>query len=596
MPKVVKIDMKILIVTTEIGYNEGGRAFSCSQLVNLLSAKHTVQVNNPTEYFESTLNVTSFSHVEEGLRKEYKLKADCLLYRDVDIVIAFGANFNGYYASILAQRLHKPFILSLRGSDVNLAKWFYEKSWYLKETCYNADKILCLSNEMIENVALLSPSFADKTLIIPNAVSSECLPVSFPNLPERIKVGCAASQMNEKKGILNLLNMVAEFKKISDLPIIFEVVGHIDDYLMEHYYAAIQQKNLCDSVKFIDYVTRTDLKTIMSSWDFYVQGSICEGQPNSILECLQNGRAFISSATGFWSELLSRDYSEIFFESWNPAVMAKNLKRLIELEHKENLYHAAYDKILKVCQKNLVSENWEKLLSRYLLPEKNFLQCNAFEYITTLGLHDVQLNLRDSITMTTKAFKDFVSFVHKKGYSLCSMKNYIAGTPAERARKIVCTFDDGYKTLLNVAQILNEYNFTATAFICTSLLGKDNTWNNKDATLRQHLTLEELQELYKSGWEIGSHGVTHRNLSKLSLPEIENELSESKNFLEKYFGEIISYAYPYGDYNNFVLRSVKKYYRYSFAVMNGGNSLIADNLKIRRYSEREIYAMLNERR
>ena len=121
--------MKILIVTTEIGYNEGGRAFSCSQLFNLLSAKHTVQVNNPTEYFESTLNVTSFSHVEEGLRKEYKLKADCLLYRDVDIVIAFGANFNGYYASILAQRLHKPFILSLRGSDVNLAKWFYEKSF-----------------------------------------------------------------------------------------------------------------------------------------------------------------------------------------------------------------------------------------------------------------------------------------------------------------------------------------------------------------------------------------------------------------------------------------------------------------------------------
>jgi len=118
------------------------------------------------------------------------------------------------------------------------------KNWYLKEACRRANKILCLSNEMIRNVTSLNPSFYDKISIIPNEVISTYAPISFPNLPTNVKIGCAASQLNEKKGILNLLNMVAEFKKISGLPIVFEAVGHVDDYLMKYYYATIQQKNL----------------------------------------------------------------------------------------------------------------------------------------------------------------------------------------------------------------------------------------------------------------------------------------------------------------------------------------------------------------
>jgi len=82
---------------------------------------------NKNTLYSHLINRGCETNVEDGLRKGYKLKADCHLYKDVDIIIAFGANYNGYYASILAERLDKPFILSLRVSDVNLAKWFAEK-------------------------------------------------------------------------------------------------------------------------------------------------------------------------------------------------------------------------------------------------------------------------------------------------------------------------------------------------------------------------------------------------------------------------------------------------------------------------------------
>lgn len=42
-----------------------------------------------------------------------------------------------------------------------------------------------------------------------------------------------------------------------------------------------------------------------------------------------------------------------------------------------------------------------------------------------------------------------------------------------RKNWIVCTFDDGYKGLIDFAMpILDEYGFTATVFVCTGLIGK----------------------------------------------------------------------------------------------------------------------------
>lgn len=160
---------------------------------------------------------------------------------------------------------------------------------------------------------------------------------------------------------------------------------------------------------------------------------------------------------------------------------------------------------------------------------------------------------------------------------------------------IVCTFDDGYKNLSTIVKpILQKHNFCATVFICTDLIGKDNKWNNKDATLREHLSVQEIDILASAGWEIASHGVTHRNLLKLNDDEIEHELSSSKVFLDKLVGYSLTYAYPYGANNKFIQHCVEKYYKYAFAVSQGGTSLAIDRLQLRRYSISEIYKMLKK--
>lgn len=578
--------MKILIVTTEIGLDGGGLSLSCTRLVDILSKDNVVEITH--SYTTPILTVSGgiFPQLGKSIQAEYKLKVDTKKYQGIDIVIGFGGKFNGYYASLLAKQIKAKYILCLRGSDVNLAKWSVEDSWLLYEASDCADKIICLSNEMQRNVLLANSSTYNKIVIIPNPLDSECADVFFPNLPSSVVIGCAASHLNEKKGIANLLCFVSEFKKISEMPIKLVLVGDIDDDLKLEYQRIIDRLCLQNNVEFHNNTSRENLTSMMKEWDFYVQCSVCEGHPNSISEALQNGCAFISTNTGYVAEILSPEYPELFFNEWNPVSMAMSLKKLICLDHKEEIYSNAIKKLQQNCNKLEITEKWNNLFSCGIK--------KVVEHIIAVGLHDVQGDLYDSITTPISAFQKFVKRIYLSGYGLCSMKDYLAKDTEERKSWIVCTFDDGYKGVSDYAlPILSRYGFTATVFICTNLIGKNNKWNNKDAVLRQHLNIEELRNLHRYGWEIASHGVSHFNLLKLTDEELDYELRQSHDFLAKEWGEVVTYAYPYGAYNAFIKSCVSKYYKYAFSVTQGGTSLIADSLQIRRYSITEIYKMLS---
>ena len=582
--------MNILIVTTEFGNNGGGLALSCSRLMTILASEHYVQHTLSTEYPIVTVAGGYNPSLELRIRKEYKLKQDVLIYKNTDVIIGFGGGYNGYYASLLAKRLGVRYILSFRGSDINISKWSPEDSWYNMEACKRAEAIVCLSNEMVHNVIDLMPSSSEKLLIIPNELSFDSKEVCFPNLPKKAVIGCAAAHLNEKKGIGNLLYMVSECKSISNIPISLELVGSIDDDLRNNYCKIISDLGIENNIVFRGYKSRQELCEIMSGWDFYIQASVCEGNPNAITESLSNGRAFISSKTGYIAELLCHDFPCLFFDSFEPKQMSEKLMNLISSPDLENLFRQVRVVLDKKRENQQIDKKWLNLIATSMPSPKTF----DFENILAVGLHDIDGDTHDSITTPSTVFLQFVEFIHENGYGLCSMKDYITKTKEERKHCIVCTFDDGYKSLVSIVKpMLAKYNFTATVFVCTSLLGKDNRWNNKDASLRWHLDEKDLLALQDSGWEIASHGVTHSNLLKLNDTEVDFELSESKRFLSNLVGEVYTYAYPYGAYNDYIKSCVGKHYKYAFATSSGGTSIYIDALQLRRYTISDIYKMLS---
>lgn len=119
--------------------------------------------------------------------------------------------------------------------------------------------------------------------------------------------------------------------------------------------------------------------------------------------------------------------------------------------------------------------------------------------------------------------------------------------------ELVITFDDGYEdNLIHAFPILNKYNATATIFIISGLIDKyyrDQKMLNK----------KQIIELKREGIEIGSHTVTHPNLTVISKDQLKEELIQSKNELETIIGDkVTSFAYPGGIYDKNVIDMCKK--------------------------------------
>lgn len=586
---------KVLLITSEYGETGGGLSFACKRFHSLLEEEFHFKVILVSSVEKKILTVEGGykENLVHSIENEYRIKSDYNKYKEenIDFVIAFGGGFNGYYASILAKLLSTKYILMLRGSDINLCKWSSDDCFCMTYALENAHHIVCLSEEMKTNISLFSGKLLDKVHIIPNIIE-HCKQRVYLKAPNNgVTIGTAASHINEKKGIANMLSMIAEFKKLSSYPIHFEVVGSIDNDIKEKYLDIARRLNISENIKWINYVSREVYHELVNKWDFYIQGSVCEGFGNSVTEAIREGKAVILSPTGYIAEQLKARFPLLVFDTWNPQNMAKQLLNIIIDEKREIVYDQAYSFLAQTASKERVVDLWKEIFIES--PQRGIRRYNMLpnDNILSVTLHDVSGFEHDNITTPVPVFKQFVKDIYMNGYGLCSMKDFLQKT--DPARWIVCTFDDGYSSLIeNALPVLKEYDFTATVFVCTSLIGKSNNWNNKDTKVRNHLTWEELDNLNANGWEIASHGVTHRCLLRLTDPELESELKNSKDTLQKKYGQVISYAYPYGISNEFIQKYAGTYYEYIFSLSQGGTHLECDRLQIKRYFISEIYKIL----
>jgi peptidoglycan/xylan/chitin deacetylase (PgdA/CDA1 family) len=117
---------------------------------------------------------------------------------------------------------------------------------------------------------------------------------------------------------------------------------------------------------------------------------------------------------------------------------------------------------------------------------------------------------------------------------------------------VALSFDDGYLSHYSIAQTLAHMNIRAT-FYCIA--------HFKNPLFARHEYIQEIAEL---GHEVGSHTVSHQDLTKLSIEKLDFELKISKRLLEDVIGdEIIGMAYPNGYFNLKVLSVASRYYEYA---------------------------------
>ena len=122
------------------------------------------------------------------------------------------------------------------------------------------------------------------------------------------------------------------------------------------------------------------------------------------------------------------------------------------------------------------------------------------------------------------------------------------GTLPERA--VAITFDDAFASVAeSAASILGRFGFPATLFPVVDHLGGENDWATQPAHAprRPLLGADELRSLASAGWEVGSHGLSHRPLGAIDSASADAELRDSRARLAGLTGgPVTSFAFPYG--------------------------------------------------
>jgi peptidoglycan/xylan/chitin deacetylase (PgdA/CDA1 family) len=187
--------------------------------------------------------------------------------------------------------------------------------------------------------------------------------------------------------------------------------------------------------------------------------------------------------------------------------------------------------------------------------------------IVVLCYHGVSEDWRSSLAVTPSRLSQQVRYMLDQGYRPATFSEAVLGPRSEKTFAV--TFDDAYLSVATLGlPVLERAGIPATVFVPTAFAGRTEPmeWRGihrwiggpHEDELRP-LSWEQLEQLAEIGWEIGSHTRTHPHLPEIADDQLADELRGSREDLEQRLGRpCLSLVYPYGDYDERVIRATAK--------------------------------------
>ena len=220
------------------------------------------------------------------------------------------------------------------------------------------------------------------------------------------------------------------------------------------------------------------------------------------------------------------------------------------------------------------------------IPNRGGITVNGYQTIPILCYHRFARSCDSPLCMPADIFERQMKYLKENGYRVIGPEELLDFLDYRKAipqKAVMISVDDGYRSVYNVAYpILKKYGFGATLFVYIDYVGVSS----------KALTWDHLRELKREGFYIGSHSVSHSDLSKQKtnedgkayLARLKREIFQSKEIIDRKLNQdTLIFSYPFGRQNQTVISlSRQAGYKIGVTVDRGGNPFFSDPFLVKR--------------
>jgi glycosyltransferase involved in cell wall biosynthesis len=269
------------------------------------------------------------------------------LVRSFDIEVVHGIMLLGTQtlsAAFLSRFLRKPFVLTIQGLDrayvpyIDAMARIFNRS-LAQIVSLGARKAIALSGNLLETAYRIGFT-KEKTEVIPTSIpyETEFNPRFFDSSKERKELGiddkivvCFVGRLVRLKGLIFLLHAQKMLQKsIANLHLL--IVGYGPDRSLIESMA----KKFDLKTTFVGYVDRSRIPFYLSAADIFVNPSLSEGLPLTVMEAMAMQKAVIATNVGGTSDLV-RDGENGFLVPLGDAKSIANAIETLALDDKLRL-------------------------------------------------------------------------------------------------------------------------------------------------------------------------------------------------------------------------------------------------------------------
>lgn len=223
------------------------------------------------------------------------------------------------------------------------------------------EKIVCVSNQVKEELNKYIKSTKDKSIVIKNAIPVD---ENLDDLPKKYDV-LFVGRFEDAKGVDVLIKAISILKEKYHENIKVAILG--DGSKKDYLTNLVSMLSIEDRIEFLGI--RKDVKYFMQSSKIFVLPSRWEGLPMVILEAMANKIPIITTPVGGIKEVIQNGINGILVKPEDPEELASKIHLLLNNETlRENLSQNAFVKVkseysISAYTKSML-QFYEKLLNQ----------------------------------------------------------------------------------------------------------------------------------------------------------------------------------------------------------------------------------------